>query len=105
MAGMRRFGTDDRSPQDEPDTPRLGERFRGSARDVFEHVVPWSDGSRARTAVIGAIAVGVIVVWALLVILFFARQGPMTVDPMNASAAAVVTPVGASGATSACCTV
>ncbi len=105
MAGMRRFGTDDRSPQDEPDTPRLGERFRGSARDFFEHVVSWSDGSRARTAVIGAIAVGVIVVWALLVILFFARQGPMTVDPMNASAAAVVTPVGASGAGSACCTV
>ena len=95
MAGMRRFGADDRSPQDEPDAPRLRERFRGSAWNFFEHVVSWADGSRGRTAVIGAIAVGVIVVWALLVILFFARQGPMTVDPMSVSAAAVVAPVGA----------
>lgn len=105
MTGMRRFGADDHSPQDEPDTPRLSQRFRGSARDVFEHVVSWSDGSRARTAVIGAVAVGVIVVWALLVILFFARQGPITVDPMSVSAAAVLAPVGAGGPASGCVTV
>lgn len=106
MTGMRRFGTDDRSPQDEPDTPRLGERFRGSARDIFERVVSWADGSRVRSAVIGAITMGVILVWALLVILVFGRQGPFIIlDPMNASAAAVVTPVGADVPAAGCVTV
>lgn len=106
MAGMRRFGTNDHSPQGEPDAPRLGQRFRGSARDVFERVVSWADGSRIRSAVIGAITMGVILVWALLVILVFGRQGPFIIlDPVNVSAAAVVTPVGAGAPAAGCCTV
>ncbi|WP_112235332.1 hypothetical protein [Kocuria sp. BT304] len=105
MAGMRRFGTDDQSPQDEPDAPRLGQRVRGSARDFFDQAVSWADGSRARTAVIGAIAVGVIVVWMLLVFLFFARQGPSAsvVDPTGPAAAAVVVPAAAGGSVPGCC--
>ncbi|TFI02175.1 hypothetical protein E4P34_03265 [Kocuria rhizophila] len=96
---MRRFGRDEQSPQDELDTPSWGQRLRGSARDWFGQMVSWSDGSRARTAVIGAIAVGVIVVWMLLVMLLFARQGPTAtvVDPTSATTAAVVVPVGADG--------
>lgn len=106
MTGMRRFDTDDRSPQDEPDTPRLGHRFRGSARDFFERLVSWADGSRIRSAVIGAITMGVILLWALLVILAFGRQGPfIIVDPVSVSAAAPVAPVGAGGPASGCVTV
>lgn len=107
MTGMRRFGADDHSPQDEPDTPRLSQRFRGSARDFFERMVSWADGSRIRSAVIGAITMGVILLWALLVILVFGREGApfIVADPMSVSAAAVVAPVGAGGPASGCVTV
>ncbi|MGU3434379.1 hypothetical protein ACNHUS_15325 [Actinomycetes bacterium M1A6_2h] len=104
---MRRFGTDERSPQDEPDAPRLGERFRGSARDFFEHIVSWADGSRIRSAVIGAITMGVIVLWALLVMLAFGREGMpfISAEPVSVSASAVVAPMGAGMPAAGCCTV
>lgn len=102
---MRRFGTDEQSPQDELDAPRRGERFRRSARDFFERMVSWADGSQIRSAVIGSIAMGVILLWTLLVILVFGREGApfIVADPVSVAAAAVGAPGGAGGPTSGCC--
>lgn len=58
-------------------------RMRRPGKELFEAAAHWAEASRARTLLVGVIALVIILAWFLLLALVFGVSGDHQVDPVG----------------------